>query len=179
MTKFGFGDKSNFKPSKISDVPPNQPFVQHWVKLLESRAMRSLSRYGFVMLLRFEVEHCRHAGRENGYLAVTYDQFVEWGIPRHQIKPTITELVNAKLLVVERQGRAGQGNGRPSLYRLTYLKSKFVPIAGSPYYLEPSSDWQKLETAAPERPKPRRGKRETGISLSRHGGNRASRHGGY
>jgi hypothetical protein len=148
MTKFG--DRSNFKPSKISDVPPKQPFITRWVKLLESSALRSLSRYGHLMLNRFEVEHCRNAGKENGYLVVTYDQFVEWGIPRRFIKPTITELVNAKLLIIEHRGRGHGGRGDPSLYRLTYLKSKFVPAAGSPYFLEPTNDWEKLETGSPK-----------------------------
>jgi len=109
--------------------------------------MRSLSRYGFLMLLRFEAEYCHQAGKENGYLSVRYNEFVEWGIPRKAVKSTIIELVNAKLLVVERQGRGHKGDGTPSLYRLTYLKSKFVPVAGSPTYMEPSSDWQKLETS--------------------------------
>jgi hypothetical protein len=105
------------------------------------------------MLLRFEVEHCRNAGKENGYLVVTYDQFVEWGIPRKFIKPTLSELVNARLLIIEHRGRGYSGRGDPSLYRLTYLKSKFVPAAGSPYFLEPTNDWEKLKTAAPNSPK--------------------------
>ena len=147
MTKFG--DRSSFKPSKIRDVPPGKSFVQHWVKLIESKAMRSLSRYGFLMLLRLEAEHCHHAAKENGYLAVRYNEFVKWGIPRKAIKSTIIELANAKLLVVEHQGRGHKGDGSPSLYRLTYLKSKFVPVAGSPTYMEPTNDWQKLETNKP------------------------------
>jgi hypothetical protein len=149
-----FGDRSNFKPSKISDVPPKQPFIQRWVGLLESLALRSLSRRGHLMLLRFEVEHCRNAGKENGYLVVTYDQFVEWGIPRRFIKRTIAELVYAKLLIIEHRGRGHGGRGDPSLYRLTYLKSKFVPAAGSPYFLEPTNDWEKLETAPAKSLKP-------------------------
>jgi hypothetical protein len=139
-----FGDGSNFKPSKVRDVPPGMSFVQKSVALLESRAMRGLSRHAHLMLLRFEVEHCHHAGKENGYLIVTYDQFVEWGIRRNDIKTTLDELARARLLVVEHKGRARHGDGDPSLYRLTYLKAKFVPVTGSPYYLEPSNDWQKL-----------------------------------
>jgi hypothetical protein len=103
------------------------------------------------MLLRFEVEHCRHAGKENGYLVVTYDQFIDWGIPRKFINPTIAELAKAGLLVVERKGWARGGKGQPSLYRLIYLKSKYVPISGSPYYLEPSNDWEKTDTNPPTR----------------------------
>src|SRR6516162_33771 len=101
MTKFGA--KSNFKSSKIRDVPPQESFIQLWVRLLESTALRSLDRYGHLMLLRLEVEHCRHAGKENGWLAVTYSQFVKWGVPRRAIKPTINHLVKVGLLVVERR----------------------------------------------------------------------------
>ena len=141
-----FDNKSSFKPSKISNIPPGEAFIQHWKKLLESPAWRSLSRYSFLALFRLEAEHCNHAGKENGWLIVTYDQFEEWGIPRKWIKPTITDLVNVKLLVIERQGKAAKsGDGTPTLYRLTYLPSKHVPIAGSPYYLEPTNDWIALE----------------------------------
>ena len=152
-----FGGNSNFKPSKIRDVPPGQPFVQLWVELLESTALRSLDRYGHLVLLRLEVEHCRHAGKENGYLIVTYDQFVDWGVPRRAIKPTIDHLVKVGLLVLEHRGRGHAGDGDPSLYRLTYLKSKFLPVAGSPYFLEPTNDWKKFE-AKPEVSKLRRDK---------------------
>jgi hypothetical protein len=152
-----FGAKSHYKPSKIRDVPPQQPFIQLSVKLLESTALRSLDRYGHLMLSRLQVEHCRHAGKENGWLAVTYNQFVEWGVPRRAIKPTINHLVRVGLLVVERRGRGHAGDGEPSLYRLTYLKSKFVPVAGSPYYLEPTNDWEKFETKT-KASKPRRDK---------------------
>jgi hypothetical protein len=179
-----FGDGSNFKPSKVRDVPPGQPFVQKGVKLLESQAMRGLSRYAHLMLLRFEVEHCRHAGKENGYLIVTYDQFVEWGVPRKFIKATLGELETAGLLIVEHKGRARGGDGQPSLYRLTYLKSKHVPICGSPYYVEPSNDWKKIGAKRLRRAYdhdaaqfPPREPRKISF-LSSHVGNRASSHRG-
>src|SRR5262249_54657671 len=130
------GGKSNFKPSKIRDVAAGEPFIQLGVRLLESLALRSLDRYGHLMLLRLEVEHCRHAGKENGWLTVTYNQLVEWGVPRRAIKPTINRLERVGLLVVERRGRGHAGDGEPNLYRLTYLKSKFVPVAGAPCFLE-------------------------------------------
>jgi hypothetical protein len=104
--------------------------------------MRSLSRHAFRAMLRLEAEHCNHAGKENGYLIVTYDQFVKWGIPRKWIKSALTELVNVRLLVIERQGRAAiGGDGFPTLYRLTYLKFKYEPITGSPRYYEPTNHW--------------------------------------
>lgn len=42
-----------------------------------------------------------------------------------------------------RAGLYGGGARRqPSRYRLTYLKWKFVPAAGAPYYLEPTHVWR-------------------------------------
>jgi hypothetical protein len=127
-------------------------------KLLESRALRSLSRYARLMLDRFELEHCRHAGKENGYLVVTFNQFVEWGIARRFITRTITELEEAKLLVVEHRGHGMGGRGDPSLYRLTYLHSKFIPAAGSPYFVEPTNDWENFKPAPPKSANRNRGK---------------------
>jgi len=172
MSKPIIGGKSNFKPSKIKDVPDGESFVQHSKKLLESLAMRSLSRYGFLMLMRLEVEHLNHAGKENGNLIVTYDQFVEWGIPRRQIRPTIDELLAAGLLHITRAGLARGINGLPTLYLLTYLKSKFASGNGAPRYIEPSNEWQKLRTKPPPRPKPKRGTaRSKFTGASGHGGN--------
>jgi hypothetical protein len=64
------------------------------------------------------------------------------------------------LLVVERRGRGHAGDGEPSLYRLTFLKSKCVPVAGSPYFLEPTNDWEKFETKT-KASKPRRDRRRS------------------
>jgi hypothetical protein len=94
------------------------------------------------LLDRIELEHCAHAGRENGYLTVPYNQFVETGIGRRFIKPAIDEAVRLGLLTVERGLYRGGARRQPSRYRLTYLKWKFVPAAGAPYYLEPTHDWR-------------------------------------
>jgi hypothetical protein len=139
-------------------VPLHEPFVMRSAALLESRALRSLSRYARLMLDCFELEHCRHAGKENGYLIVTYNQFVEWGIARRFITRTITELEDAMLLVVEHRGRGTSGRGDPNLYRLTYLKSKVVPITGSPYFVEPTNDWENFKPRPPKSADRNRGK---------------------
>jgi hypothetical protein len=94
------------------------------------------------LLDRIELEHCAHAGRENGYLTVPYNQFVEAGIGRRFIKAAIDEAVRLGLLIVERGLYRGGARRQPSRYRLTYLKWKFVPAAGAPYYLEPTHDWR-------------------------------------
>jgi hypothetical protein len=94
------------------------------------------------LLDRIELEHCAHAGRENGYLTVPYNQFVEAGIGRRFIKAAIDEAVRLGSLIVERGLYRGGAKRQPSRYRLTYLKWKFVPAAGAPYYLEPTRDWR-------------------------------------
>ena len=94
------------------------------------------------LLDRIELEHCAHAGRENGYLTVTYDQFVEVGIGRRFIKPAIQDAMQLGLLEVYPRLYRGGARCRPNLYRLTYLRAKFVPAAGAPHYLEPTHDWR-------------------------------------
>jgi hypothetical protein len=133
-----------YRPERVRDIPPGEPWVPHSAALLASDAMRSLSRLAFLMLMRLEVEHCAHAGKENGYLVVTYNQFVDFGILRRLVRPTIAELQSVGLLVVEHKGRYGPGRNKTDAnqYRLTYLKSKFVPVAGVPYYLEPTNEWR-------------------------------------
>jgi hypothetical protein len=94
------------------------------------------------LLDRIELEHCAHAGHENGYLTVRYQQFVEWGMGRRFIKAAIDEAVRLGLLVVEPGLYRGGARRQPSRYRLTYLKWKFVPAVGAPYFLEPTHDWR-------------------------------------
>jgi hypothetical protein len=71
---------------------------------------------------------------------VPYNQFVEAGIGRRFIKAAIEEAVRLGLLIVERGLYRGGAKRQPSRYCLAYLKWKFVPAAGAPYYLEPTHD---------------------------------------
>jgi hypothetical protein len=116
--------------------------VPHSVELISSLAWRTRSIHVVRLLDRIELEHCAHAGRENGYLTVTYHQFVEWGIGRRFIKTAIDEAVRLGLLVVQPGLYRGGAKRQPSLYRLTYLKWKFMPVTGAPYYLDPTHDWR-------------------------------------
>ena len=103
------------------------------------------------LLHRVELEHCAHSGRENGYLTVTYKQFVDWGIGRRFIKAAIDEAIRLGLLVVEPGLYRGGARRQPSRYRLSYLKWKFVPVVGAPYYLEPTHDWRDFRPEATAR----------------------------
>jgi hypothetical protein len=128
-------------------------FVPHTAELLKSAALRSLSRPAMLILFRLELEHCQHAGKENGYLIVTYDQFVKFGVSRRFIRPGLTELEQVGLVAITHKGKYGKGGGDASHYRLTYLVSKFIPATGAPYYLEPTNEWRAYVPAKMQRRK--------------------------
>jgi hypothetical protein len=69
------------------------------------------------------IEHCNHAGRENGRLQATYAQLVRYGIPRKKIAGAIQEAVARGLVRVTRRGGIyGLDSKRtPSRYRLTWI----------------------------------------------------------
>lgn len=133
--------RASFHSRRITDIPAG-PWVPHSAGLIASPAWRARSILVVRLLDRIELEHCAHAGRENGYLTVTYRQFVDWGIGRRFIKPAIQDAMQLGLLEVYPRLYRGGARSRPNLYRLTYLKAKFVPAAGALYYLEPMRDWR-------------------------------------
>jgi hypothetical protein len=135
--------RTSFQSSRVNDIPTG-PWVPHSSELIASPSWRARSIHTVRLLDRIELEHCAHAGRENGYLTVTYRQFVDWGIGRRFIKAAIDEAVRLGLLVVYPGLYRGGARRQPSRYRLTYLKWKFVPAVGAPYYLEPAHDWRQF-----------------------------------
>src|SRR5262245_57742640 len=89
-------------------------FVPHTAELLKSAAWRARSIYLVKLLDRLEIEHIAHAGKENGHLKVTYDQFVEHGISRRFVKHAIEEGEALGLLkVTERGAYMGPIPGQP------------------------------------------------------------------
>lgn len=86
-------------------------------------------------------------------MVVTYTQFVEFGVLRRLVRPTLDKLQSLGLLSIEHRGRYGAGRNKTdaSVYRLTYLRSKFVPVAGAPYFLEPTNEWRRY--IKPPKPK--------------------------
>ena len=144
-------ERASFRPRKVRDVEPGKSFVMHSAELIGSAAWRTRSIHVARLLDRLEVEHCAHAGRENGYLTVTYDQLVEWGIGRRFIKGAIEDAAESGLIEVYAGLYRGGARRQPSRYRLTYLKSKFVPVAGAPYFVEPTNEWRAFRSAAKAR----------------------------
>jgi hypothetical protein len=111
-------------------------FAPRLKEMLESPAYRVLSRAAHQVLARIEIEHLRHGGNDNGTLAVTFDDFVAYGVNRHAIAPAIRELVALGFVEITQQGRAGNAEWRrPTLYRLTCL-----PTAG----VRPTHEWRSV-----------------------------------
>jgi hypothetical protein len=113
------------------------PFAGRLITMLESPAFRVLSLSGHRVLARIEIELKRHGGEDNGKLPITYEQFVEYGIHRHAIAPSIRECEMLGFLEAER-GKAGNREYRaPSRYRVTYQ-----PVGRA----QPTHEWQRIQT---------------------------------
>jgi hypothetical protein len=91
-------------------------------ELLESPALRILSRAAHLALLRIEIELRNHAGQANGKLIITHEQFIEYGIHRHQVASALRELEALGLIIITVHGRGGNAEHRQaSRFLLNYL----------------------------------------------------------
>jgi hypothetical protein len=111
-----------------------RPFAALPIELLRSPAFRSLSLTALRILFRIELEYAQNGGRNNGYLVVTFDQFVEYGARRKSIPPSLNELTTRGIIDIPEKGRAGNGPWRrPNKYRLTYRDASGKP---------PTDEWK-------------------------------------
>ncbi len=102
--------------------PKDEPWIWLTREMLESAAFRSLSRRAQQCLFRICIENMAHAGRENGGLIVTYEDFVAYGVRRSSIASAIRELEEAGFLADTLRGGLAHGVAKiPSRYRLTWL----------------------------------------------------------
>jgi hypothetical protein len=116
----------------------NEQFSVHTVRMLESPAWRVLSLSARRILERIEIELGHHGGNDANKLPVTYNDFVEYGVHRHAIRPAVRECVALGFLEITEQGRAGNAEFRsPNKFRLTYAYGRKV---------EPTHDWQHIQT---------------------------------
>lgn len=108
-------------------------WVAHRLELLLSPAWRARPIPLCRILERLEVEHMRHAGKENGGLCVSYAQFVASGVSRRAIRPAIAAGERLGLLCVTVAGdgvRPARAKATadhiepPNVYRLTYLPER-------------------------------------------------------
>jgi hypothetical protein len=136
--------RTHFRAEKALDVEPGIAWVPHSAELLKSTAWRSRSLHCARLLDRLELEHMAHAGTMNGYLIVTYDQLVAFGIGRRFIRAAIDDAVKRGLVIVEHHGGYRGGSRRdPSLYRLSYLRFRVEPAVGRPYFASPTNEWRR------------------------------------
>jgi hypothetical protein len=77
------------------------------VELMESPALRVLSRAAHLALLRIELELRQHAGRCNGKLTVTKDQFIEYGLAKKSVASALRELAALGIIIITERGRGG------------------------------------------------------------------------
>jgi hypothetical protein len=71
-----------------------------WVtrEILLSPAWRALSHNTRKLIDFLFIEHCNHAGQENGRLRATYDQLEEYGLTRELISSSIDEAIGLGFL---------------------------------------------------------------------------------
>jgi hypothetical protein len=105
---------------------------------IESPAYRALSLSGHRVLARIQLEQLYHAGKDNGRLPVTFQDFEDYGIHRHAIAPAIREL-EALGFIRTQIGRAGNREFCiPNKFALTHLPTDDNP--------SPTNDWRRIKT---------------------------------
>ena len=70
----------------------NGHFAPRRIEMLKSFAWRVLSLSAHRILDRIEIELAAHGGKDNGHLAVTFDDFEKYGLHRHAIGPGVREV---------------------------------------------------------------------------------------
>jgi hypothetical protein len=118
----------------------SEQFVPRPRSMLESEAYRSLSLSGHRVLARIELEHLKHAGKDNGRLPVTRRDFTEYGIPARCVLNAKNELITKGFVRITKKGRSGK-NGIATEYRLTYLHANNRP---------PTNDWKRYDSIRAE-----------------------------
>ena len=100
---------------------------QAWIflpcDLLASDAWRGMSHHCRKFIDFLMIEHCNHAGRENGNLQATYDQLATTGLARKRVAKAIREAEDRGLVeVTKRGGLYGvKAHRTTSRYRLTWI----------------------------------------------------------
>jgi hypothetical protein len=112
-------------------------FAPHRLDMLKSPAWSALSPYSLRIHSRLELEHLSHAGKENGNLLCTYQDFRKCGLCKATIAKGLRELEALGFLQIVR-GFSGVANEcEANRYRLTHL-----PAYGD----RPSDEWRNIET---------------------------------
>lgn len=136
------GRNTGGPPQESKPKDDKDPFyLAHTRPMKRSPAWRAAPDHCRRALDRLELEHLNHGLQQNGKLCVTYDNFVEAGIPRAAVRLAIVQAVHLGFVEITRRG-----NGRanlPNLFRLTYAKQ----LAPDGKKGDPETDeWQQIET---------------------------------
>jgi hypothetical protein len=74
---------------RVGEAKGRSPTAEQWISycrdMVESQALRVLSRAAILLMHRLEKEHMDHGGAENGRLIVTHRQFEGWGVHRDSV----------------------------------------------------------------------------------------------
>lgn len=117
---------TRLKPHRHSKIIGQ--FIAHSREMRLSPAWRALKSNDKLVLERLEEEHMAHAGRENGKLKVTFNDFAEWGIRRHAIAEALARVEALGFVQCVDRGRAAWAEYRnPARYRLTYAQGNTAP----------------------------------------------------
>jgi hypothetical protein len=101
---------------------PEPPFITHSMEFYQSEAFRSLSNAERKILARIEIEHMKHAGKNNGRLICTYENFIAYGIRSRSIPAALQHLQTVGAIEMTQRGRRDAMHN-PHHYRLTYQPS--------------------------------------------------------
>ena len=99
-------------------------WIPHRLRLIMSPAWVQRPIPVARILDRLEIEHMQHAGKENGELCVSFDQFVAAGVSRKIVRAAEEAAEALGLLVVVRSEEITRNIRQPNKYRLTYVPEK-------------------------------------------------------
>jgi hypothetical protein len=125
-----------------------KPFAPRTIAMLESSAWSVVSLAGRRVLDRVEIELAHHAGKNNGRLPVTWQDFERFGINRHSIGPALRELQHLGFIEITEYGIASPG-GEPNVFRLTYRD----PVSDEWANITNVAEAQRIASAARQRVK--------------------------
>jgi hypothetical protein len=114
-------------------------FSPRLIEMLESPAWRVASLLCRRVIERIEIELANHAGKENGDLAVTKKNFINYGICDRLVAPAIREAEALGFIRVKR-GRGGNADERqPNRFGLTFVQGRSDNAPAT-------HDWRKIRT---------------------------------
>jgi GNAT superfamily N-acetyltransferase len=120
--------------------PPDEGWLWCTEERLKSDAYRLAPHNVRRFLDQLELEHLRHARRENGKLMAQYDDLEKRGIGRRYIRAAIEEAAARGLVEVMEQGYRDGNKRWASLYRLTYFATYQGKIEHAP-----TNEWRRYK----------------------------------